>query len=177
MCWNLAKTVRKIWEIVARFMRRCRSKGWQIVERENIIKRNEEFHNILWTRKIHPSTFKSIATKETSTIQDGISYRQIAVAYNAWICATPLPDSLKQMIVKNPEFLNRNAVYDLSKISTKGTAEKLNRTSSEVFQEFERFLKDEFKFELNPIQIQIHKGDLWFVSFWSSIQNSLQDCL
>ncbi|MGD8544382.1 MAG: hypothetical protein PVG48_04620, partial [Candidatus Bathyarchaeota archaeon] len=129
-------------------------------EGENVIKRDEEFHNILWTRKIHPSTFKSIAADKTTTIQEGVSYRPINVSYNAWICATPLPDSLKQMIAKNPEFLNRNAVYDLSKISTKRTAEKLNKTSSEVFQEFERFLKVEFEFELDPIQIQIHKGDL-----------------
>lgn len=153
----MAKTVRKIWEIVARFMRRCRSKGWQIVERENIIKRNEEFHNILWTRKIQPSTFKSIAAKETSTIQDGISYRPIAVAYNAWICATPLSDSLKQTIAKKPKLLKRNAIYDLSKIRAKGAAEKLNKTGSEVFQEFEKFLKDELRFELSPIQIQIQE--------------------
>ncbi len=156
----MMKTVRKIWEVVARFKRRCRSKGWRVIEREDVIKRNEEFHNILWIRKIHPSTFKSVAADKTTTIQEGVSYRPIDVSYNAWICATPLPDSLKQMIAKNPELLNRNAVYDLSKTSTKGTAEKLNKTSSEVFQEFESFLKDEFQFELNPIQIQVHKGDL-----------------
>lgn len=156
----MIKTVRKIWEVVARFKCRCRSKGWRVIEREEVIKRNEEFHNILWTRKIHPSTFKSVAVDKTTTIQEGVSYRPIDVSYNAWICATPLPDSLKQIIAKNPELLNRNAVYDLSKISTKGTAEKLNKTSSKVFQEFESFLKDEFQFELNPIQIQVHNGDL-----------------
>jgi hypothetical protein len=154
------KTVREIWEVIARFKRRCQSKGWRVIEREDVIKRNEKFHNILWTRKIHPSTFKSVAADKTTTIQEGVSYRPIDVSYNAWICATPLSDSLRQMIAKNSEFLDRNAVYDLSKISTKGTAEKLNKTSSEVFQEFERFLKDEFEFELNPIQIQVHKGDL-----------------
>jgi len=156
----MIKTVRKIWEIVAHFKRRCQLKGWRVLEREDVIKSNEEFHNILWTRKIHPSTFKSVAADKTTTIQEGVSYRPIDVSYNAWICAMPLPDSLKQIIAKNPEFLNRNAVYDLSKISTKGTAEKLNKTSSKVFQEFESFLKDKFQFELNPIQIQVHKEDL-----------------
>ena len=154
------KTVRKIWEVVVRFKRRCQLKGWRVIEREDVIKRNEEFHNILWTRKINPSTFKSVAADKITTIQEGVSYRPIDVSYNAWVCAMPLSDSLKQMIAKNPQFLNRNAVYDLSKISTKGTAEKLNKTSSKVFQEFESFLKDEFQFELNPIQIQVHKRDL-----------------
>lgn len=149
----MAKTVRKIWEIVARFMRRCQSKGWLVIEREDIIKSNEKFHNILWTRKIYPSTFKSLAAKETSVIQKGVSYRPINVSYNAWICATPLSEPLKQTIAKNPELLNRNAVYNLSEISTKGVAEKLNKTGSEVFQEFEMFLKDELRFELKPAQI------------------------
>jgi hypothetical protein len=156
----MVKTVRKICEVVTRFKRRCQSKGWRTIERENIIKRDEEFHNILWTRKIYPSTFKSMAADKTTTIQEGVSYRPINVSYNAWICVTPLPDSLKQIIAKNPEFLNRNAVYDPSKTSTKETAEKLNKTSSEVFQEFESFLKDEFQFELGPIQIQVNKGGL-----------------
>lgn len=154
----MAKTVRKIWEIVVRFMRRCQSKGWRVIEREDIIKRNGEFHNILWTRKIDASTFKSIAAKETSTIQEGTSYRPIDVSYNAWICATPLSEPLKQTIAKNPELLKRNAVYDLSKIHMKEAAEKLNKTGTEVFQEFERFLKDELRFELKPIQIRVQEA-------------------
>ena len=149
----MTKTVRKIWEIVARFMRRCQSKGWLVIEREDMIKSNDKFHNILWTRNIHPSTFKSIAAKETSAIREGISYRPINVSYNAWICATPLSEPLKQTIAKNPELLNRNAVYNLSEISTKGVAEKMNKTGSEVFQEFEMFLKDELRFELKPAKI------------------------
>ncbi len=153
------KTIRKIREVVTRFKRRCQLKGWRVIEREDVIKRNERFHNIMWTRKIHPSTFNSVAADKTTIIQEGVSYRPIDVSYNAWISATPLPASLKQMIAKNPKLLNRNAVYDLSKISTKGTAEKLNKTSSKVFQEFESFLKDEFQFELNPIQIQVNKRD------------------
>ena len=149
----MAKTVRKIWEIVARFKRRCKTKGWLVIEHEDIIRRNEEFHNIQWIRKIYPSTFKRVATDETYTIQEDVSYRAIDVSYNAWICATPLSGSLKQTIAKNPELLDRNAVYDLSKISTKGVVKKLNNTNSDVFQEFESFLKDELQFELNPIQI------------------------
>ena len=156
----MAKTLRKIWEIVKRFKRRCQSKGWRVIEREDIIKKNGEFHNILWIRKIHPSTFKSVASKEISTIQEGTSYRPIDVAYNAWICTTPLSNSLKQTIARNPELLKRNAIYNLGKICAKGAKEKLNKTDSEVFQEFESFLKDEFQSELNPIQIQVHKGVL-----------------
>lgn len=159
-CWYMAKTSRKIWEIVKRFKRRCKSKGWRVIEREDIIKRNGEFHNILWVRKIHPSTFKSVAAKETSTVQEGTSYRPIDVAYNAWICTTPLSNSLKQIIARNPKFLRRNAIYNLGKIRTKGATEKLNKTGTEVFQEFESFLKDELQSELSPIQIKFYEGGL-----------------
>ena len=150
----MAKTVRKIWEIVVRFKRRCRSKGWRVIEREDIIKRNEEFHKILWTRNIRSSTFKSVATDKKIAIQEGVSYRPIDVSYNAWICATPISDSVKQAIARKPELLNRNAVYDLSKISTKKVVGRLNKTGSSVFQEFESFLKDELQFELKPIKTQ-----------------------
>ena len=111
----MAKTVRKILEIVVRFMRRCRSKGWRVIERDDIIKKNDEFHNILWTRKIHPSTFKSVGAKETCAIQEDTSYHTIDVSYNAWICAAPLSEPLKHTIAKNPEILKRNALYDLVK--------------------------------------------------------------
>jgi len=156
----MAKTARKIWEIVKRFKRRCRAKGWRVTEREDMIEKNGKFHNILWTQKIHPSTFKSVAAKETSTIQEGTSYRPIDVAYNAWICTTPLSSSLKQTIVRNPDLLERNAIYNLGRLRAKGATEKLNKTGSEVFQEFEGFLKDEFQSEFNPIQIQGHEGGL-----------------
>ena len=149
------KTLRKIWEIVKRFKRRCQSKGWQVIEGEDVIERNREFHNILWTRKIHPSTFKRVAEEKTATIQEGVSYRPIDVSYKAWICTTPLSDSLKKTIVKNPKLMNRNAVYDLSKFYGERTAQKLNNTVSEVFQEFESFLEDEFQLEVKPIQIQV----------------------
>jgi hypothetical protein len=149
----MAKAVRKIREIVKRFKRRCQSKGWRVIEREDIIKKNDEFHNILWTQKIHPSTFKRVAAKETSTIKEGTSYRPIDVAYNAWICTTPLSPSLKQTIARNPQFLRRNAIYDLGKNRAKRAPKKLNKTGSEVFQEFESLLKDEFQSDFNPIQI------------------------
>lgn len=151
----MVKIVRKIWEIVARFEHRCQSKGWAVIKREDIIKRNEEFHNFLWIREILPSTFKSVGQDEKYTIKEGTSYHAVDVSYNAWICATQLSESLQQTIARNPELLNRNAVYDLSKIFKKGVAEKLNKTNSEVFQEFERFLKDEFQTELRPIQTQV----------------------
>ncbi|NIR88106.1 hypothetical protein GWO13_11415, partial [Candidatus Bathyarchaeota archaeon] len=112
---------------------------------------------ILWIRKIHPSTFNSVAADQTRAIQEGKSYRAIDVSYNAWICATPLPESLKQIIARKPKLLNRNAVYDLSAIFTRGAVEKLNKTDSEVFQEFERFLRDELQFELKPIQTKVRE--------------------
>jgi len=145
---NIVKT---IWEIVKRFEFRCKSKGWKINEKEDVISCSGKFNNILWTRKIRPSTFKSIATDYTTTIQKGKSYQSIDVSYNLWICLTPLSNSIKKTLDQNPELLERNAIYDLSKIRTAKTAEKLNITASPVCQEFESFLEDELNVGVKPI--------------------------
>jgi hypothetical protein len=142
-----------IWDIVKRFEFRCKSKGWKINEKEDAISCSGEFNNILWTRKIHPSTFKSIATEQTTAIQKRNSYQSIDVSYNLWICPTPLSNSIKKALDQNPELLKRNAIYDLSKIRTTKTAEKLNRTASPVCQEFESFLEDELNVGFKPINL------------------------
>ena len=147
---NIVKT---IWEIVKRFEFRCKSKGWKINEKEDVISCSGEFNNILWVRKIHPSTFKSIATDKTTAIQNGKSYQSIDVSYKLWICPTPLSNSIKKALDLNPELLERNAIYDLSKIRTAKTVEKMNRTASPVCQEFESFLEDELNVGVRPINI------------------------
>jgi len=144
------KIVRKIWEMVKRFEFRCRSKGWQIHEQEDVIKCSGKFNNLLWIRKIRPSTFNRIATGKTTSIQRGTSYQPIDVSYNIWICLTPLPDSLKKTIDQNPELLERNAIYDLSKIRIDRTSKKLNKTGSQVRRQFESFLEDELNVDFKP---------------------------
>jgi len=145
--------VKPIWEIVKRFEFRCKSKGWKINDKEDIIRCSGKFNNLLWTRRIRPSTFTSIARDTTTAIQKEKSYQSIDVSYNLWICPTPVSNSIKKTINQNPELLKRNAIYDLSKIRTAKTAEKLNRTASPVCQEFERFLEDELNIGVKPIKV------------------------
>lgn len=145
------KIVKTIWEIVKRFEFRCKSKGWKINEKEDVISCSGKFNNILWVRKIRPSTFKSIATDQTTAIQKGKSYQSIDVSYNLWIYLTPLSNLIKKTLDQSPELLERNAIYDLSKIRTAKTAEKLNITASPVCQEFESFLENELNIDFKPI--------------------------
>ena len=147
--------ISKIWEIVERFKDRCRSKGWEITDHEDLVKRRGKYHNFLWVQEIHPSTFKSIAINDRSAVREGTSYRVVKVSYNAWICAKAPSESLKHLLAENPELLRRNAIYDLSQAYMNGVCQKLNETANVVFREFERFLEKELRVKFQSIQIPV----------------------
>ncbi len=147
--------IAKLIELVKRFERRCRLKDCKVIGREDVIEKNKEFHNILWSREIHPSTFKRIGTSEKVAIQDFPSYRQIEISYNTWVCSSPLSDRVKKIVAMNPKLLQRNAIYDLSKIQEQKTVKKLNKTDSKICKDFESFLKEEYGLEVEPIQMMV----------------------
>ena len=147
--------ISRIWEIVELFKDRCRSKGWEITDHEDLVQRREEYHNFLWVQEIHPSTFKSVAMNDRCVVREGVSYRVVKVSYNAWICAKSPSEPLKHFLMENPQLLRRNAIYDLSQAYMSGVCQKLNETANVVFQEFERFLEKELGIKLQSIQIPV----------------------
>ena len=148
----------KIWEITDRFKGRCRSKGWETLEHEDLVNSGGKYHSFLWIRTIYPSTFKGIVKGNKHAIREGSFYRMVNVTYTAWVCDKPSLEPLKQTIAENPDLLKRNAIYDLSQAYINGVYEKINETASEVFREFERFLEEELGLKLQPVQTSIPKA-------------------
>lgn len=134
--------VPRLSELVYDFKRECESRGWEASQHEDWIKVGDEYHNFLWTRTVHPTTFKKIAEEHRCAILQGISYRVVDVNYTAWLFSETLPEELMQMMEENPALFRKTAIYDLSCMhAEKSACLKLNKTDSQVFQEFESFLE------------------------------------
>ncbi len=151
-------SIPKIWELLQDFKDRCKSRGWETSEHEDWIKTNDDYHNLLWIRTVHPSTFEKVALNQKCAIRQGLSYHVVDVSYTAWLLPQPPPRELIQRVLDNPELSSKTAIYDLSWASEgKPVCVKLNMTESQVFREFENFLEDRCGVELKPAHQMLHK--------------------
>ena len=136
-------TVPKVWELLEHFKNKCKSKGWETSEYGDWVKKGDKYHNFLWTRTIHPSTFEKVAAGRRCAVRDGVSYQIIDVSYTAWVFPKTPPKKLMRMVAEDSELSKRIAIYDLSwAYAGKPVCLKLNETDSQVFQEFEKFLEE-----------------------------------
>lgn len=144
-------SIPKVWDLLRHFKDRCQSMGWKTSEHEDWVKTDDEYHNFLWIRTIHPSTFEKVATNRKCAVRQGLSYRVVDVSYTAWLFPRTPPEELVERVINNPELSRRTAIYDLSwAYEGKPVCAKLNETESTVFREFESFLMDKCGVELKP---------------------------
>jgi hypothetical protein len=154
-------SIPKVWDLLSRFKDWCKSKGWKVSEHEDWIKTNGDYHNFLWIRTIHPSTFKKVAANQKCAIRKGVSYEVVEVSYTAWLSPRAPPKELIQKVANNPELSKRTAIYDLSRAyAGKPICVKANVTESQVFREFEAFLEDRCGVELKPAHRALAKQSL-----------------
>ena len=134
-----------LWDIIRCFKRECESKGWNTSAHEDWIFSDRLYHNFLWTRTIHPSTFKKIAKTSKCAIRKGVDYQVVDVTYTAWLFSEPPPDEIWGTTMIDQNLAERTAIYDLSNLhASESTCVKLNSTESGVFREFEDFLRRKF---------------------------------
>jgi len=142
----------KIREIVEQFKNLCKYHSWRTSEKNDWIETDNGYHNFVWAKSVHPSSFKSITTNRKCVVREGLSYHVVKASYIAWLLSETPPKTLAKTISENPDFSKRIALYNLSPISEgKNLGFKLNNTDSPVFQEFEKFLKKDLKVKLQPI--------------------------
>jgi len=141
--------VSKVWEILKKFKDFCKFRGWKTSESEDWIEIDEKYHNFLWARNIHPSSFTNIAKNRKCVVREGLSYHVVEASYTAWLFPEAPSETCIKAIFENPDFQKRIALYDLSPLlEGKDLCVKLNHTDSPVFHEFENFLKKELKVKL-----------------------------
>ncbi|MEM3641342.1 MAG: hypothetical protein QXH37_05435 [Candidatus Bathyarchaeia archaeon] len=142
----------KIWEIVKKFKDSCRFRGWRTSEGEDWVEVDDKYHNFVYAREVHPSSFKRIVSNTKCVVREGLYYRIVDASYTAWLLSEPPSESLIKTIFENPDYSKSVALYDLSPaLEGKNVCIKINHTDSPVFQEFEAFLKSELKLKLKPL--------------------------
>jgi len=142
----------RLWEILGKFKLFCKCRGWKTSEGEDWVEMDDNYHNFLWARDVHPSSFMRIASDKKCVVQHGMSYRVVEAAYTAWLLSESPSAGVVRTIYENPDFSKRIALYDLSQMAEgKNLCVKLNNTDSQVFEEFENFLKNELKVKVEPL--------------------------
>lgn len=146
--------VPRILAILEKFKESCKLHGWKTTDAEDWVEAGDKYHSFLWTKNLHPSSFKRIMAKSKCVIRRGLSYQVVDASYVAWLfLEKPLQGVVKE-VVENPDFSGRTAVYDLSPVlEGKTIAAKINNTDSPVFREFERFLKNKFGLKLKTVEL------------------------
>jgi hypothetical protein len=136
-------SIPRIWELLKRFKDRCSAKGWKTCEEADWVRVGHEYHDFVWARDVHPSTFRKVSQNHKCTIFDGFSYRVVNASYVAWVFQIQPSKNILQAIVEDSALSEKTAVYDLSQVyKGKPVCLKLNSTNSHVFEEFERFLSE-----------------------------------
>ena len=142
----------RVWDLLKHFKESCRRKGWKTSDYEDIVKIDDEYHNFIGTRTIHPSTFKRIASRKKLAVPEGKSYSVIDVSYTAWVFQQPPSEQLVEALTMDSGLSKKTALYDLSGLyQGKPLCLKLNETDSPVFDEFEKFLKKTYGVETKPL--------------------------
>ncbi len=148
------KIVPKVQAILDKFKQSCRLRGWKTADAEDWVEAYDKYHSFLWAKNVHSSSFRRIMTKSRCVIRRGLSYEVVDASYIAWLFLDKPKKSLAREISENPDFAGRAALYDLSQTSEgKSSVFKLNNTDSEVFLEFERFLRNELGIKLETLDL------------------------
>lgn len=146
-------SIPRVWDILKFFKEECQLRGWKTSEHEDWVSMNDQYHNFLWARTVHPSTFKKVVEARKCAVRQGISYQIVDMSYMAWLFPETPPKELVRTVARDPELSRRIAIYDLSRVyAGKPFCLKLNETDSKVFQEFEVFLEKKLAVEFKSAQ-------------------------
>jgi len=119
---------------------------WKASNDGSWFKMREEYHAFIWCHHMTPATFKSLVDSKRVSLSNGDSWSVQKVDYMAVICTSGLTRELIETAKSKRQALNRVTLYDLN------NACKMGRTVSPVFQEFEKFMRNEFRLEFKPVK-------------------------
>ena len=144
----------KVWDVLKKFKRFCKRHGWKTCESDDWVEIDSNYHNFLWTRSIHLSSFKRLISNRKCVIREGVSYHVVEPSCTAWVFSEAPSEELIRTVFENQTLSSRIALYDLSPfLKGKNRCTKVNNTESPVFQEFENFLENKLKVKVEPFRL------------------------
>jgi hypothetical protein len=100
-----------------------------------------------------------VASERKCVIREAVTYRVVQASYTAWLFAQTPPEDLVRIVIDNPDFNGRTALYDLSLLlEGEKTCPRINNTESSVFREFESFLKQNLDVRLEQLSSHSESG-------------------
>ena len=145
----------KVWDLIDKFKERCKPKGWNTYQNEDLIEAENEYHRFVWVNHLYPNTFKRVVLDKLwnlCAVREGGSYRTMSLSYLTWVLPETPSRTILQMFDDSLTLSKRVALYDLSGAYAGNMAcLKVNETESVVLQEFERFLISEYGIKLAPM--------------------------
>ncbi|MGD0160458.1 MAG: hypothetical protein ABSB89_09195 [Candidatus Bathyarchaeia archaeon] len=145
--------ISRIWEIVTSFKQFCRLRGWRTSENEDWVELDNEYHNFLSAKNVNPASFKTIITNRKCIVHKGLLYTVVEQSHQAWLFSEPPSQDMYNTVLKKPDYSKNIALFDLSSVQHgKNKCIKLNNTDSPVFHEFETYLQNELKIEIQSYQ-------------------------
>jgi hypothetical protein len=144
----------KVWELISRFKRFSRQKGWKTSESEDWVESNEEYHNFVSARAVTPASFKAAIKNRKCVVREGTLYTVVESARQAWLFSERPSEEIFRTILDSQDYSNHIAIFDLSPwLEGHDNCFELNNTDSPVFREFEAFLQTELKLAIEPVHI------------------------
>lgn len=141
-------------ECVERFMDYCSKKSsWKTFNTENLVQTETGFHRFVLVESPQLGNLKDAVKHSRVFIRDEEGYRSVTAKFTAFVSFEPISAGLLLLFEEDPSLSSWLSLYDLgSAVKNSSTFSKINLTNSEVFLEFEKFLREVYRINLSTFR-------------------------
>jgi len=142
-----------IFECIEKFKKYClQTKNWKVYENTDLIRASNKLHQFVWVNHLNQYTFEAMIRNPTCATKQGCSYRIRNIDFIAFVLPQTPSGEILNYFEEISDVPERVALYDLSHLLRKeSVCTKLNKTKSQVFSEFEKFLTKCYGTRFEPI--------------------------
>ena len=151
----------KLSEVVGKFFELCaKTKPWEVFEDQALIQTESGFHKFIALENPQSNSFMNALKRPVELVKDGTSYRQVRYSFIALVVHDCAPADFLLLLEKNLTLESSVALYDI-----KGKRSCcFNKTRSEVFQEFQKYLDEKYHLKLRDLTFSVSNENQFPIS-------------